>query len=579
MAMLASLAALLCSAPAATAAIKVTTTADVSLAGDGACSLREAILAVNGTAESDCPGSSSPAVTLVSLPAGTYHLSSPLQLSGPVALQGAGDPSQTVLSADGIDQVLTVSSSQASLSGVTITAGRSTDSAAPGGALSNTGTLTISNSLVAGNVACGGGGGIFNSGALVLSMSTVSGNRTGDPVCADGSPGDGGGILNRGALSVLRSTISDNQTAAGGSGGGIASESPVSIAASTIARNQAGGVAINASGRSAIVNSTFALNTGGAISVLQGTTSISSSTIAGNSGTSVGGIEVDPSASVSEQNTLVASNAPINCSGPVTDAGSDLSFPEASCPHAVSGNPNLGPLAGYGGPTPVLALTPGSAAIDTGAGCASTDQRGVVRPQGSACDIGAYEYAPPVCRAVASATHATRPVLVQLSCGDPAGLAVQYVLIGGARHGRLSGLGKANGRVTYTAKRGFAGRDQFTFGAVNANGTSSTQVASVSVAPVPLAIVGARVTPAQFRAGQGTKFLFTLAAAAQVKIAITRPHGEESVRSVSARGKAGANSVRFSGRGLAPGRYEATLVANADGSQSAPVSLSFVIQR
>jgi hypothetical protein len=46
-----------------------------------------------------------------------------------------------------------------------------------------------------------------------------------------------------------------------------------------------------------------------------------------------------------------------------------------------------------------MALAPGSAAIDqvpaTGAGCPATDQRGVKRPQGSACDIGAFELAAP----------------------------------------------------------------------------------------------------------------------------------------------------------------------------------------
>jgi hypothetical protein len=42
-----------------------------------------------------------------------------------------------------------------------------------------------------------------------------------------------------------------------------------------------------------------------------------------------------------------------------------------------------------------MALVPGSAAINqvpaTGAGCPKTDQRGVKRPQGPACDIGAFE--------------------------------------------------------------------------------------------------------------------------------------------------------------------------------------------
>ena len=57
-------------------------------------------------------------------------------------------------------------------------------------------------------------------------------------------------------------------------------------------------------------------------------------------------------------------------------------------------NPLLGPLRDNGGPTPTQALLPGSPAIDHGddAGCPTADQRGVPRPRGAACDIGAYEY-------------------------------------------------------------------------------------------------------------------------------------------------------------------------------------------
>jgi hypothetical protein len=56
-------------------------------------------------------------------------------------------------------------------------------------------------------------------------------------------------------------------------------------------------------------------------------------------------------------------------------------------------NPLLGPLAFNGGPTETEALLAGSPAIDAGAadGCPQYDQRGVVRPQGAGCDIGAYE--------------------------------------------------------------------------------------------------------------------------------------------------------------------------------------------
>jgi uncharacterized repeat protein (TIGR01451 family) len=56
----------------------------------------------------------------------------------------------------------------------------------------------------------------------------------------------------------------------------------------------------------------------------------------------------------------------------------------------------LGPLAANGGPTQTRALLAGSPALDAGSCDASvpTDQRGVARPQGIACDAGAFEAQP-----------------------------------------------------------------------------------------------------------------------------------------------------------------------------------------
>ena len=60
----------------------------------------------------------------------------------------------------------------------------------------------------------------------------------------------------------------------------------------------------------------------------------------------------------------------------------------------------LGPLQDNGGPTMTHALGPGSVAIDhiPAVDCVdadgaplTTDQRGVTRPQGDACDVGAVE--------------------------------------------------------------------------------------------------------------------------------------------------------------------------------------------
>jgi Ca2+-binding RTX toxin-like protein len=57
-------------------------------------------------------------------------------------------------------------------------------------------------------------------------------------------------------------------------------------------------------------------------------------------------------------------------------------------------SPLLGSLADYGGPTSTHALLTGSPAIDGVTGtCEIADQRGVPRPQGTGCDIGAYELA------------------------------------------------------------------------------------------------------------------------------------------------------------------------------------------
>jgi hypothetical protein len=59
----------------------------------------------------------------------------------------------------------------------------------------------------------------------------------------------------------------------------------------------------------------------------------------------------------------------------------------------LSSDPMLGSLTNNGGATQTMALLPASPAINAGkdASCLSTDQRGVTRPQGSHCDIGAYE--------------------------------------------------------------------------------------------------------------------------------------------------------------------------------------------
>jgi uncharacterized repeat protein (TIGR01451 family) len=84
-------------------------------------------------------------------------------------------------------------------------------------------------------------------------------------------------------------------------------------------------------------------------------------------------------------------------------------------------NPLLGPLANNGGSTFTHALLPGSPAIDavTHSACPppSTDQRGITRPQGTACDIGAYE-APPQPTPTLTPTLTVTPTLTPVVLAD-----------------------------------------------------------------------------------------------------------------------------------------------------------------
>jgi CSLREA domain-containing protein len=250
--------------------------------------------------------------------------------------------------------------------------------------------LTLSNLTVA-NGAVGiseGGGGIRNIGStLEVSNSTISSN----------SAYAGGGIYIEGdgaTLEVSNSTISDNSADLAGGGIDIFQSRLTSgIVKATVSNSTISGNSTNASG-------------GGIYNQL-GTLEVSNSTISGNSadpGFGGGGIQGSYGGSTLK-NTIVA-NSPSasggSCAGTIADGGYNLDS-DGSCGfgttnHSLSGttdnplDPKLGPLADNGGPTKTHALLAGSPAIDKGDSFgATTDQRGVARPQGAASDIGSFE--------------------------------------------------------------------------------------------------------------------------------------------------------------------------------------------
>jgi len=283
-----------------------------------------------------------------------------------------------------------------------------------GGAIHNAGSLLVSDSFLSHNVAIGGGGGIYHNGdRLTVTNSTLAGNEAG---------GSGGGIFNNGSSFIVsNSTFSGNSAGFFGGGIVIGSVDHADVTNSTFADNLAhlGGGIANLSSTLTIINSTFAGNraslrelpgsaSGGGIHN-SGTLTIINSTLSGNSAVNSGGGISSIIGTSTFRNTIVANNiAPsgANCSVAVGDGGGNLDngtscgFTDSTSKNNVSAGLDPGGLQDNGGPNKTIALLAGSLAIDMAVdeNCPSTDQRGMMRPSGAHCDIGAYEFDLPIVR-------------------------------------------------------------------------------------------------------------------------------------------------------------------------------------
>jgi len=366
---------------AGAATFNVNSTADVATPGGctmvPTCSLRDAVGATSASADPE---------NRIEVPAGNYVLSSAEELNlaggGTVTIHGAGARS-TVVNAGGDTRVLKLSGPDVVLEGLTITGGVAgmelTEFAGDGGGILvvDSENVTLSGVAVVGNSAILNGGGIAAppesavSTAVTVVGSTIANNKVGGGL----AEGMGGGLYTLGDVTIINSTVVGNSVENPGlnMGGGIlAGIDPASPEGT----------------KATLVNATIAGN----------------SVPVGGVG---GGFTIDnPTAGVTTTfavtNTILAGNtaggAPADCGTVVTVTSANNIGGDASCMFTDPGskqntNPLLGPLADNGGQTDTMALTAGSPAIDAGTntGCPPTDQRGVPRPQGSTCDIGAYE--------------------------------------------------------------------------------------------------------------------------------------------------------------------------------------------
>ena len=397
-------------APVPTFTVDSTVDAPDAAVGDGTClSTADGARCTLRAAVQEADAATLGAATVV-VPAGRYRLTVPpgpgedvagsaeavdgaagdLVISHAVTVRGSG-AGRTVLDGAGLDRVFAIGNAgDAHLTDLTITGGDpshrgTTQAISLGGAILNNGKITldrvalignradggggmfsvpgtsplIRDSLIANNRAYSGGGLRLDAGATIVN-TTITGNRLLDlpprtqalqarafptlfSVLVDEGSGWGGGIDHRGGddVVILNSTITDNRAIKGG--GGVASGQGYAPLSPTVAL---------------------------------GTMTLQNTIVAGN--TSAAG---EAGCHVNDQI--------------IRSLGHNLSS-DRSCFLTGAGDrpgtdPRLGRLAPNGGPTWTQALLAGSPAIDAATGCPPRDQRGVARPQGRRCDIGAFE--------------------------------------------------------------------------------------------------------------------------------------------------------------------------------------------
>jgi len=331
--------------------------------------------------------------------------------------------------------------------------GRNSYRAKVAGIQNSSGTLRVINSEVSDNGAfrhstsLGSGTGIYNSGVAFIVGGTIQGNKggrtggifnDGEMTIEDSSVRDNralkgvGGIENRGVLTITRTTIAENigyndewNSGSCMLSGGIANFNVLEITDSLIQGNRkpsdrvgggclGGGIynsgRLNSGRLSRIKNTTITQNNldchnncasggggGGIANVDNAILELENVTIYENQG---GGLYTESGASITLVNSIVAANEGDNCrkvNGEIASLGHNTDTDNSCELNATGDQPGvvlqLGPLQDNGGSTFTHALLPNSPAIDAGsnANCPATDQRGVSRPQGTACDIGAFE--------------------------------------------------------------------------------------------------------------------------------------------------------------------------------------------
>ena len=403
--------------------------------GDGVCNTGNILPNTTGTIECTLraaidEANASPGAHKITLPSGTYNLTSNYPcpassgglhrhycMTGNMSIVGAG-ASTTILDSARVDRVIFIAASaNVQISGVTIQNGLQTGGTydgGGGGGINSYGNLSIANSVFIGNRSDAFGGGIDSGGPLTVTNSIFINNNGGQ---------EGGGLRQAGSPATIENSTFTGNVAT--NGGGLSGESSnMNIVGCNISQNigisEGGGIFGYHSndGKHNVMNITNTTIVGNSVPNFGGglafgntvSAVLNNDTITGN--TANGLYSGSFNGSVTLLNTILAMNPNLNtpdCFGnSLTISGghnlignaNGCSLSGANSTDIVGKDPLVGLLADNGGPTQTEALAATSPAINNGSpaipgtgtgACALTDQRGFDRPQGAACDIGAFE--------------------------------------------------------------------------------------------------------------------------------------------------------------------------------------------
>jgi hypothetical protein len=326
-------------------------------------------------------------------------------LSGEIGAVGMGDNAYHVV-------IGSATSNTAVLDGFTITAGNANENnyASPfsqgGGMYSDKGSPTLLNVIFSGNYAIFGGG-MYNGGEMTHpnGSSPILVN-----VIFDGNSAiEGGGMRNDDYSNPSLVNVAFNNNRASRGGGGIENRNFSSPIVTNVTFNSntavgGGGIMNWDNSNPILTNVTFHKNMaeqGGGIYNENGSKPILKHvTLSGNTAIEGGALYNNYAADPSITNSILYGNS----GGEIYDLSGaravTYSIVQGGYPGIgnLDADPLLASLQDNGGFTQTMALGVGSPAIDAGenANCPETDQRGLARPQGSSCDMGAFEYMMPV---------------------------------------------------------------------------------------------------------------------------------------------------------------------------------------